>query len=73
MKKDYFQKKALTPKEVSLIYGIPEGSLANMRMAKTGAKYHKIGRRVLYMIEDVEAWVRSNPVLTKDSLPSREK
>jgi hypothetical protein len=66
--KDTMQRRTMTPHEVSEIYGIPEGSLANLRCNKQGAKYFKVGRRVLYFIDDFEAWLRMNPVLTTDVL-----
>ena len=63
------KKKAITPKELEAIYGIPRGSAANMRWAKKGPKYYKAGgRRVIYMVEDVEEWISRNPVLTTDSI-----
>ena len=62
------KKRAITPTELEAIYGIPRGSLANMRWAKKGPKYYKAGkRRVIYMVEDVEDWLSQNPVLTMDS------
>lgn len=60
------KKKGATPKDVSEIYSIPAGSLANMRCARTGPKYYKVNRRVIYFLEDVEAWIRKHPVLTHD-------
>ena len=60
-------KITATPKEVEAIYGIPRGSLANLRWQKRGPKYLKAGpRRVLYRIDDIEEWVSHNPVLTTD-------
>jgi predicted DNA-binding transcriptional regulator AlpA len=66
-------KRAITPAELETIYGIPRGSLANMRWAKKGPKYFKAGpRRVIYMVEDVEEWLSRNPVLTTDSVKADE-
>jgi len=62
------KKRAITPKDLEEIYGIPRGSLANMRWAKKGPRYFKAGpRRVIYMVEDVEEWISRNPVQTIDS------
>ena len=44
------------------------GTLANLRCMKKGSKYFKIGKRVFYRVEDVEAWLFQNPVLTIDSI-----
>ena len=61
-------KRALTPREVSKIYGIAEGTLANMRAQRRGAKYFKINKKVLYRIEDIESFLFQNPVLTTDTI-----
>jgi hypothetical protein len=62
---------ALKPSEVKAMFGIPEGTLANMRWAKRGPRYFKKpgGRGVFYILAEVEAWITSQPVLTVDSLP----
>jgi len=66
------KRRAITPKDLEEIYGIPRGSSANMRWAKKGPKYYKAGpRRVIYMVEDVEEWISRNPVQTIDSLEGR--
>ena len=64
-----FKKRALSPNEVEAIYGIPRGSLANMRWAKTGPRYYKVGiKRVMYLVNDVEEWITRAPVQTRDTL-----
>jgi hypothetical protein len=74
MKKKLEEKRTLTPQQVEEIYGIPVGTLANMRCQKRGPKYFPLGdipgkrRRILYYIEDIESWIRKYPVLTIDSL-----
>ncbi len=46
------------------------GTLRNMRSAKRGPRYFKVcGRSVRYRQSDLEAWLGSQPVLTRDSLP----
>ena len=47
------------------------GSLANMRCRKEGPKYYKLNKKVLYKRSDLEAWLCSQPVLTRDSMPDR--
>jgi hypothetical protein len=61
-------KKAGTPFEMARLYGVPVGTLANMRYLKRGPRFYKVGKSVLYFTEDFEDWLRRNPVLTKDSL-----
>jgi len=68
MDKKEFHKRFLTPKQIEELYGIPVGSLANWRFLKRGCKYYRLSRRILYSVDDLEAWIRKNPVLTFDSL-----
>ena len=70
MSKD-LKRVVLKPAEVKEVFGIPEGTLANMRWAKRGPRYFKkpSGRGVFYLLADVEEWITRNPVLTVDSLP----
>lgn len=35
-------------------------TLAKMRLSGTGPDYCKLGRRVVYRAEDLEAWVKAN-------------
>ena len=60
------RRKAATPREMAHIYGLAEGSLANMRYKKEGPQYFKVGRRVLYFFDEFERWLRRNPIVTKD-------
>ena len=63
------EKKAVTPSEASNIYGLNEGTLANLRCHRQGPKYYKVGngRKVIYFVEDLEAWLQEQPVLTTKS------
>ena len=64
---DISQKKMLSPAAVEALFGIPRGSLANLRWAKKGPRYYKVGsRRVLYRLEDIRSWIESNPVITTE-------
>lgn len=65
-------RRAANPQEISLMFGIPEGSLANLRWKKEGPKYYRRKRRIYYFISDVEDWLKQNPILTKDSLPEQK-
>lgn len=73
MKSEQLIKRSLTPQQVEAIYGIPVGTLANLRYQKKGCMYHKLGRRVLYFTKDVEAWIRQESILTMDSCPDAQK
>lgn len=50
-------RQTLTPKGVADQYSIPESTLANLRWAKQGPRYYKVGRRVLYRVIDIEVWL----------------
>jgi hypothetical protein len=69
------ERKTLSPQQVEEMYGIPTGTLANLRCQKRGPRYFVLGgspgkkRKVLYFVEDLESWIRQYPVLTTDSLP----
>ena len=64
------KRVTLKPVEVSAVFGIPEGTLANLRWSKKGPRYFKQagGRGVFYLFADVEAWITSQPVQTLDSV-----
>lgn len=63
------ERKMLSPADVEALYGIPRGSLANLRWSRKGPQFFKVGaRRVLYRLDDVRRWIESRPVLTKDSV-----
>lgn len=61
------QKISGTPKEISIAFGIPIQTLANLRWKCKGPKYHKPGK-VIYFFSDVEEWLRKFPVHTQDSI-----
>jgi hypothetical protein len=61
-------KRAITPEVASERYGIPTGTLANLRSQKRGCRFFKVGRRVIYRVEDFEKWLTSSPVQTLDSI-----
>jgi hypothetical protein len=71
MKKTPITRRTVTPQEAAEIYGLSVGSLANMRTKRLGARYYTCGRRVFYLVEDLEAWLLRNPVMTINSLPEK--
>ncbi len=62
------RKAAGGPELVSEIYGIPAGTLANLRCQGRGPKFYRRGRRVIYFFTDVETWLTSEPCQTLDSI-----
>lgn len=59
-------KKFLPTNEAAQRIGIPVGTLNNMAWKKIGPKFYKVGNRRLYDIDDLDAFIKSNPVLTID-------
>lgn len=56
--------KFLTPEEVSERYrsGVSVGTLRNWRSMKIGPSFVKIGKAVLYPVDELEAWDEKNKV-----------
>jgi predicted DNA-binding transcriptional regulator AlpA len=46
--------------QVSQAYGIATSTLAKMRLYGTGPVFVKLGRKVAYRLDDLEAWVTDN-------------
>jgi hypothetical protein len=61
--------KFLTPEEVSERYrsGVSVGTLRNWRAMKIGPSFVKIGKAVLYPIDELEAWDEKNKVSCRAS------
>lgn len=49
----------LTQKEAAYVLRLSERTLERHRLTGTGPKFVKAGRRVLYRVSDVEAWLNS--------------
>jgi len=62
--------RALSPRDALERYPVLgcAGTLANLRCQKRGPKFFKVGRKVAYRPEDIEAFLFKNPVLTRDSM-----
>ncbi len=61
------EKLSYSPNEAASMTGYSTGTLGNMRSAKTGPRYFKRGRKVIYMHDDLVRWLTANPVMTKDA------
>lgn len=57
-------KRSLTPEDVEAEYGISARTLEDWRASAKGPPYVKPGKRVLYIREDVEAFLRANAIVT---------
>ena len=51
--------KLLSEKEVEKFFGLNYRTLQRERTNGVGIPYHKIGRRVLYRVSDIEAFLAS--------------
>jgi len=60
--------KFLTPEEVAERYrgGVSIGTLRNWRAMRFGPAYLKIGKSVLYHIDELEAWDKKNTVICRE-------
>ena len=54
------QMKLLTAKQLSLVLGIPEGTLRYWRNVGLGPVWHKLEGSIRYDVRDVEVYVQSN-------------
>lgn len=57
-------RKILRTKEVSERSGIPVGTLRYYRHRGEGPRSFKLGRRVAYFEDDVEAWIEAQAAAT---------
>lgn len=46
--------------------GLNPKTLANLRSQGRGPRFFKVGRKVFYRLEDLEAWLTRQPVRTAD-------
>jgi hypothetical protein len=67
--------KYLTPDEVVTRYRreISIGTLRNWRAMRIGLGYVKIGKAVLYPVEELDVWERKNMVIYRASIPREER
>jgi hypothetical protein len=64
-------KAGLTPRGATKRYPEltqSEGTLANWRMQGRGPRFYRVGRKIVYKPEDIEAFLFQNPVHTIDSV-----
>lgn len=63
------ENKFLTPEEVSERYrgGISVGTLRNWRAMRIGPPFAKIGKAVLYPVDELDAWDQKNIVMCRAS------
>jgi len=62
--KELMKKKYGTPQEISVIFGVSVGQLANLRYRQRGCPHFRRGRRIYYEISTFQSWLTENPVKT---------
>ena len=50
----------MTPNDAAGYTSYKVGTLANMRVTGGGPRYLKRGKKVLYVVEDLDAWMRAD-------------
>jgi hypothetical protein len=60
-------RKALTPELAAQIYDLNLGTLGNLRSKRQGPKFYRQGRRIFYKVDELEAWLFKEPVMTVDA------
>lgn len=51
--------------------GLSVSTLAKMRLSGFGPTYSKLGRRVVYRLEDLEAWIAANKFKSTSEYPKQ--
>lgn len=51
-----------TPEELAGVLDVTIDTLAEWRSKRTGPDYVKLGKKVMYRVEDVEQWMERNVV-----------
>jgi predicted DNA-binding transcriptional regulator AlpA len=52
--------KILNAHQAALKLGLSKSTLAKMRLSGVGPVFSKLGRRVVYRVSDLDAWVNGN-------------
>ncbi len=60
------EPKYINTDEAARLYGIPKKTLENWRSQKRGPRYHKSGKRVVYRVADLEAFMAGHSIATID-------
>ena len=61
-KKEGGESMYLTPIQVEKLFGLSVKWLANMRWKKRGIPYKKVGNKILYKREDIEAYIEKHTI-----------
>ncbi|UQZ90732.1 hypothetical protein C4J81_16575 [Deltaproteobacteria bacterium Smac51] len=64
-------KEYLSAREVQTLYGLNSNTLRSWRGQSRGSAYSRDGDLILYKCTDVEAYLKSNKVRTRDQFGTR--
>ncbi|AEH45363.1 hypothetical protein Thein_1502 [Thermodesulfatator indicus DSM 15286] len=59
--------KYLSPRMVERVYGLNRKTLANFRSQRKGPSFLKVGKKVLYPVDELEKWIKKHGILIKTS------
>lgn len=68
MEVEKFQRKMVSRQQAARMYDVSPGHLANLLSQGRGPRAYRVGRKVLYRLEDLEAFFTARPVETADSI-----
>lgn len=55
------ERRYVSDRELAKLTSIAQSTWQQMRYAKEGPPWRKIGKRVVYCWEEVEAWIKAQP------------
>jgi len=62
-------QQVFSPREAARALALSAGTLANWRCKRIGPRFYRLGgRKIVYLEKDLAAWMRREPVLTRDSV-----
>lgn len=64
---NYHKRRRLNTQEAAQYLGLKRGTLEVWRSLGKGPRYFKLGTRVVYEVEDLDAFATSRPVETRDT------
>ncbi len=62
------KKMMVDRKEAARLYSVAAGTLANMLSQGRGPRAFKVGRKILYKMQDLEEFFTAHPIQTIDSI-----
>jgi len=60
-------RKMVDRKTAAAMFSMSAGTLGNWLSQGRGPRAYKVGRKILYRLEDLEEFFTRNPILTADS------